>query len=125
MGMEALCKRLSPAEVTTGRAKQSWSCLLSVHCGSPSFWQLEGWCEELVCTRACVPLYELPETISIPKAKASHVCDSPVTAIDRQVLGKEKSTMPKPIKEPGNEVEIKHSEGLKGLSVPEKNPCRC
>lgn len=29
--------------------------------------------------------------------------------------------MPKPIEEAGNEVEIKHSEELKGLSVPEKN----
>lgn len=35
-------------------------------------------------------------------------------AIDRQVLGKEKSTVPKPIEKAGTEVEIKHSEGLKG-----------
>lgn len=37
------------------------------------------------------------------------------------MLGKEKSTMPKPIEEAGNEVEIKHSEELKSLSVSEKN----
>lgn len=36
---------------------------------------------------------------------------------DREVPGKEKSTMLKPIEEAGNEVEIKHIEGLKGLSL--------
>lgn len=70
--------RLSPAEVTTDRAKQSWSWLLSVHCSLPSFWQLGGWGEGLACTRAHVPLDELPETTSMPRAKASHVCDNPV-----------------------------------------------
>lgn len=38
-------------------------------------------------------------------------------ANDRQVLGKEKSTMLKSIEEAGNEVEIKHSERMKGLSL--------
>lgn len=36
---------------------------------------------------------------------------------DREVPDKEKSTMLKPIEEAGNEVEIKHSEGLKGPSL--------
>lgn len=39
------------------------------------------------------------------------------SAIDRQVLDKEKSVMLKSIEETGNEVEIKHSKGLKGLSL--------
>lgn len=119
-GMEALCERLSPAEVTTGTAKQSWSWLLSVHCGPPSFWQLGGWCEELACTKARIPLYELPKTISQsqgprPPMSVTTLCFDP--AIDRQVLGKEKSTMPKPIEEAGNEVEIKYSEGLTSPSL--------
>lgn len=41
-----------------------------------------------------------------------NVCFDPAST--REVLGKEKSMMLKPIDEAGNEAEIKHSEGLKG-----------
>lgn len=114
-GMEAVCERLSPAEVTSGRAKLSWSWLLGVHCGSPSFWQLGGWCEEPTCTRARVPLK--PSQSQGPRLPMSvrALCFDP--AFNRQVVGKERSMIPKPIEEAGNEVEIKHSEGLKGLSL--------
>lgn len=118
-GMEAPCE-LSPAEVTTaggisrdteeaGEAKPSWSCLLCVHCDPPPLWQLRGWCEELVCTKARLPLCELPKTTSIPKAEASQVfsqCVDP--ANDRELLSKAKSMMPNPTEEAENEAEAKH-----------------
>ena len=67
----------------------------------------------------CTSCPKLPQSQGPrPPLSVTALCFDPTN--DREVLGKEKSVMLKPIEEAGNEAEIKHSEELVERSVPKK-----